>query len=154
MLKIGLLVSSIYITILGCTPEPKGFEPDSGSADFSHVIALGGSYMAGYQDGGLYLKAQENSLAALIANQLELANGNKFNQVLLNEGIGVGLNSKPWESNFVTPSKLGKKTDCLGITSISPVKTSVSDIVAQNFLNTGNKNNNNNNKNKKNLKFF
>lgn len=144
MRKIGLLFSSICISIFGCTPEPKGFEPNAGSADFSQVIALGGSYMAGYQDGGLFLKAQENSLAALIANQLELANGNKFNQVLLSEGIGVGLNSKPWESNFVTPSKLGRKTDCKGVTSTSPVKSTVSDIVAQNYLSTGNKTNNNN----------
>lgn len=144
MRKIGLLLTSICISIFGCTPEPKGFEPNAGSADFSQVIALGGSYMAGYQDGGLFLKAQENSLAALIANQLELANGNKFNQVLLSEGIGVGLNSKPWESNFVTPSKLGRKTDCKGVTSTSPVKSTVSDIVAQNYLSSGNKTNNNN----------
>jgi hypothetical protein len=42
-----------------CTPEPKGFEPDPGNADFNQVIALGGSLMSGYQDGGLFLKAQE-----------------------------------------------------------------------------------------------
>ena len=144
MRKIGLLFSSIYIVLTACTPEPKGFEPDAGSADFSNLIALGGSYMAGYQDGGLFLKAQENSLAALVANQLEYANGNKFHQVLLPQGNGIGLNSKPWESNFVTPSKLGNKTDCKGVTSISPIKSEVSDIVAQGFLNTGDKKNNNN----------
>ena len=144
MRKIGLLFSSIYIVLTACTPEPKGFEPDAGSADFSNVIALGGSYMAGYQDGGLFLKAQENSLAALVANQLEYANGNKFYQVLLPQGNGIGLNSKPWESNFVTPSKLGNKTDCKGVTSISPIKSEVSDIVAQGFLNSGDKKNNNN----------
>jgi hypothetical protein len=144
MRKIGLLFSIIYSLFAACTPEPKGFEPNAGSADFSKVIALGGSYMAGYQDGGLFLKAQENSLAALIANQLEYANGNKFHQVLLPEGNGIGLNSKPWESNFVTPSRLGNKTDCKGVTSISPVKSTVSDIVAQNYLSAGDKKNNNN----------
>jgi hypothetical protein len=144
MIKIGFIFSTICLLSLGCTPEPKGFEPNAGSADFSQVIALGGSYMAGYQNGGLFLKAQENSLAALIANQLELANGNKFNQVLLSEGTGVGLNSKPWESNFVTPSKLGNKTDCKGVTSISPVKSTISDIFAQSFLNSGDKKDNSN----------
>jgi hypothetical protein len=144
MNKIFLILTTLAFGLAACTPEPKGFEPSSGSADFTQVIALGGSFMAGYQDGGLFLKAQENSLAALIANQLEYANGTKFYQVLLPEGEGIGLNSKPWESNFVTPSKLGNKTDCKGITSVSPVKYQVSDIVAQGYLNAGNKNINHN----------
>jgi hypothetical protein len=142
MRKIGLLISAIQILLSACKPEPKGFEPDAGSANFSNVIALGGSYMTGYQDGGLFLKAQENSLAALIANQLEMANGTKFYQVLLPEGTGVGLNSKPWESNFVTPSRLGNKTDCKGITSISPLKSTVSDIAGQAYFNSSDKSKN------------
>lgn len=144
MRKIVFAFSTISILFWSCTPEPKGFEPDAGTANFSNVIALGGSYMAGYQDGGLFLKAQENSLAALIATQLEFADGGKFYQVSLPEGTGVGLNSKPWESNFVTPSKLGNKTDCKGITSLSPVKSTISDISAQSFLNSGDKTKNNN----------
>jgi len=144
MRKIGLLISALQILLSACKPEPKGFEPDAGSANFSNVIALGGSYMTGYQDGGLFLKAQENSLAALIANQLEMANGTKFYQVLLPEGTGVGLNSKPWESNFVTPSRLGNKTDCKGITSISPLKSTVSDIAGQAYFNSSDKSKNNN----------
>ena len=144
MYKIGSAISAICFLFYSCTPEPKGFEPDAGTADFSNVIALGGSYMAGYQDGGIFLKAQENSLAALIANQLEMANGNKFEQVLLPEGNGIGLNSKPWESNFVSTSKLGYKTDCKGVTSLAPVKSIITDIAAQGFFNSGNKNKNNN----------
>jgi hypothetical protein len=144
MRKIAYLLIGLHLLISSCTPEPKGFEPNEGSADFSNVIALGGSFMAGYQDGGLFLKAQENALPALIGNQLELVNGNNFNQVFLQEGIGIGLNSKPWESNFVTPSKLGYKTDCKGISSLSPIKSTVSDIVAQSYLNYGDKSKNNN----------
>jgi hypothetical protein len=129
-----------YLTILcsfllsACTPEPKGFEPDPGNADFNQVIALGGSFMAGYQDGGLFLKAQENSLAAQIANQLELAKGSKFYQALLPSGAGIGLNSKPWEGSYVSPSRLGLKTDCKGVTSTSPVKMILSEIEAQKYL--------------------
>lgn len=142
MQKIYLSLSLICLSLFGCTPEPKGFEPNQGTADFSNVIALGGSYMAGYQDGGIFLKAQENSLAALIAYQLEFVNGNKFNQVLFPEGTGVGINSKPWESNFITPSKLGYKADCKGVSALSPVKSTVSDISAQSFLNYGDKSKN------------
>jgi len=144
MRKICLAFSVLGILLIGCTPEPKGFEPDAGEADFSNVIALGGSYMAGYQDGGLFLKAQENSLAALIANQLEMANGSRFYQVLLPERSGIGLNTKPWESNYVSTSKLGYKTDCKGITSLSPIKSTISDITAHGYFNSGDKNKNNN----------
>jgi hypothetical protein len=144
MQKIYVAISAICFLFCSCTPEPKGFEPNTGEADFSKVIALGGSYMAGYQDGGLFLKAQENSLAALIANQLEITNGGKFDQVLLPDGNGIGLNSKPWESSFVSTSKLGYKTDCKGITSISPIKSFISDIAAQSYFNSGDRNKNNN----------
>lgn len=140
----ALIPVTLFLLFAACTPEPKGFEPDPGKADFSQVIALGGSYMAGYQDGGLFLKAQENSLAALIAKQLELADGLPFYQVLLSEGNGVGLNTKPWEGSFVSPSRLGYKTDCKGVTSLSPVKTTISEIAAQGYLNSGDKNKNNN----------
>ena len=139
-----IIFTMLLFGLSACTPEPKGFEPSAGNANFSQVIALGGSYMAGYQDGALFLKGQENALAALIANQLELANGSQFNQVLLMEGKGVGLNAKPWESGFVTPSKLGYKTDCKGVSSLSPVKSIISDIVAQGYLIAGDKNKNNN----------
>jgi hypothetical protein len=144
MQKIGIFFSSICVLLLSCTPEPKGFEPSEGTANFSNVIAIGGSYMAGYQNGGLFLKAQENALPALIGNQLEFVNGSRFIQVLLPDGIGLGLNAKPWESNFVTPSKLGYKTDCKGISSLSPIKSTVSDITAQSYLNYGDKSKNTN----------
>jgi hypothetical protein len=144
-MKLATLFSaSVLFSLYSCTPEPKGFEPNAGTADFSQVIALGGSYMAGYQDGALNTKGQENSIPAIIATQMQYANGGPFYQVLLANGYSVGLNTKPWESNFVSASKLGYKTDCKGITSLSPIKSTLSDIIAQNYLNTGNKNLNNN----------
>lgn len=144
MNKSGLTFVILLSLTWACTPEPKGFEPSSGSADFTRIVAVGGSYMAGYQDGGLFLKAQENSLASLIAVQLAYAEAGPFYQVLLPEGKGVGLNTKPWESSFVTPSKLGNKTDCKGISSISPIKSILPEITAQSILNSGDKSKNNN----------
>ncbi len=130
--------------LLGCKPESKGFEPDAGSANFSHVIAIGGSFMAGYQDGALSQKGQQNSIPALISEQMKLAEGGNFHQVLLQEGQGAGLNLKPWESYFVGPSKLGYKKDCKGVTSLSPVKSNLTDVVALTYLNSGDKSKNNN----------
>lgn len=144
MKKISITCIAFALFIHACTPEPKGFEPSAGKADFTNVIALGGSYLAGYQDGGLFVKGQENSLAALIANQLAYADGGSFYQVMIADGKGVGLSSKPWESAFVTPSTLGTKTDCKGVTSTSPVKSSVSEISALAILNSGDRTKNNN----------
>lgn len=129
---------------LGCTPHPQEFEPNAGKANFNSVVAIGGSYMAGYQDGALYSQGQENSIPALIAEQLKYVGCPTFSQMLIPENQSVGLNSKTWESNFVNASKLGYKTDCKGITSLSPIKNKISDILAHSLLNAGNKNQNNN----------
>ena len=47
------------------TPSGK-----AGSADFTKFSAIGGSYVAGFSDGTLYNNGQKNSLAAIIANQI------------------------------------------------------------------------------------
>ena len=47
------------------TPSGK-----AGSADFTKFSAIGGSYVAGFSDGTLYTNGQKNSLAAIIANQI------------------------------------------------------------------------------------
>jgi len=47
------------------TPSGK-----AGAADFTKFSAIGGSYVAGFTDGTLYTNGQKNSLAAIIANQI------------------------------------------------------------------------------------
>ena len=48
-------------------PTPSG---TAGTADFTKFSAIGGSYVAGFSDGTLYTNGQKNSLAAIIANQI------------------------------------------------------------------------------------
>lgn len=90
--------------------------------------------MAGYQDGALYRDGQRHSLPALLARQFEVVGGGKFNQNLMPDNSGLGLNSKPWEDPFVTASKLGDRTDCEGVTSIGPVKNFISASSAAPYL--------------------
>jgi hypothetical protein len=120
--------------IQGCTPELDIPQPDKGSADFTKTIAIGGNFMAGYQNGALFEKGQRLSIPALLTTQFKLAGGGAFSQALMPDNNGLGLNSKPWESWFVTPSHLGYKTDCKGVTSLSPLKSVISESNATPYL--------------------
>ncbi|MCE3280768.1 MAG: hypothetical protein K0S44_2959 [Bacteroidetes bacterium] len=117
-----------------CTPDLEGPAPQPGNADFTRTIAVGGNYMAGYQDGSLYTKGQLYSIPALLADQFKLVGGSSFSQVMMPDNSGLGLNSKPWESWFITSSHLGNKTDCKGVTSLSPLKSQISISEASPYL--------------------
>ena len=66
----------------------------AGSADFTKFSAIGGSYVAGFTDGTLYTNGQKNSLAAIIANQINYTRSAdaqaayKFNQPDINSDNG------------------------------------------------------------------
>lgn len=109
-----------------CKPNLDVPEPASGDADFSKTISVGGDFMAGYQDGALYHDGQMRCIPALLARQFTLAGGGEFHQNLLSDNNGFGWNSKPWESWFVQASHLNYRTDCEGISSLGPVKDSLS----------------------------
>lgn len=130
--NISLLISFFFIS--SCTPELVGPKPKAGAADFTKTVAIGGNYMAGYQDGSLYKKGQRLSIPALLAEQFKLINGTGFNQILMPDDIGLGLSSKPWESWFVSASHLGYKTDCKGVSSLSPLKSNISVSEATPYL--------------------
>src|SRR5688572_5329905 len=86
---------TLTLTLNCCTPELDIPEPDAGNADLSRVIAIGGDYMAGYQDGALYLDGQERCLPALLARQFAYAGGGAFRQVTMPDNSGLGWNVKP-----------------------------------------------------------
>lgn len=117
-----------FLSIYSCTPELEIPEPSAGDANFSKTIAIGGNYMAGTQDGALFMQGQKLSIPALLAEQFKLVGGSTFNQALMPDNNGIGINSKPWEGQFVSPSHLGNKTDCKGVTSLSPLKSIISAI--------------------------
>lgn len=60
----------------------------SGSADFSNYVALGNSLTAGYSDGALYIKGQENSWTKILSEQFLLAGGGEFRVPYMNDNIG------------------------------------------------------------------
>ncbi len=120
--------------ISSCTPDLKVPTPSSGNADFRKTIAIGGDYMAGYQDGALYAKGQQLSLPALLAGQFKLVGGSAFNQALMPDDNGLGLNTKPWVSPFLSPFKLGYKTDCQHVTALNPNNHSISLSAASPYL--------------------
>lgn len=129
-----LVTLSLALSLAGCTPEIEMPYVSAGDADFSKMIAVGGNYLAGYQDGALYEKGQRLSIPALLAEQFKLVGGPAFGQALMPDNNGLGVNSKLWESWFVTPSHLGNKTNCQGITSLSPIKNFIATSAATPYL--------------------
>lgn len=106
----------------------------AGDIDASRFVAIGGSVTAGFMDDALYSEGQDFSLGNLIANQLKLVGTTEFLQPLMPAG-NVGCNADGMSALI-----LGYKTDCLGLTSLSPVrKASNGDVMAfaQNVFSSG-----------------
>lgn len=74
----------------------------SGTADFSHYVALGNSLTAGLTDGALFIAGQRNSIPNILAQQFELAGGGEFSQPLMNDNIGGLL----LQGNVIQPPRL------------------------------------------------
>ena len=56
--------------------------------DFSKYVAVGASFTAGFTDGALFIKAQENSFPNILANKFKMANGGDFVQPLMSDNHG------------------------------------------------------------------
>jgi len=124
----------VCITIIGllysCKAEIDPPSLSAGNADFSSVLAIGGDFMSGYQDGALTRKGQKNSIPKLLSTQFNevykrnglLSKVASFRQPLMPVGQGFGFNSKKWESEFISPLTMGYKVDCEGVESLSPLK--------------------------------
>jgi hypothetical protein len=76
----------LFLLVLGafaaCTyefPEAQIDEPTSGSADLTKIVAVGNSLTAGFMDGALYNRAQQNSFAVILAEQARAVGGGDFN---------------------------------------------------------------------------
>ena len=59
-----------------------------GSADFSNMVAMGASFVAGYSDGAVFIKSQENSFPNIMAGKMALAGGGEFVQPLVSDNVG------------------------------------------------------------------
>lgn len=124
-IKYSALILSSFL-MFGCKPKLDSKTPEKGNVNAARFVAIGGSVTAGFADGALYYEGQENSLGSMLAEQFQLIGGGNFNQPWMPQssvGIGFSANSR---------SVLGYKTDCLGVTSLSPVAYSMTggDLVA------------------------
>ena len=126
----------ISLIIFGCQKEDD--LDRLAELSFDRPAAIGGRILAGYQDGALYIKGQQNSLPGLIFEQIEQYGGAPFDVNIMSASgnKGVGINPKPWVSIFQTKSTLGMRVDCNGEESLGPVKELYSTTDLFDFENT------------------
>lgn len=113
----------------------------SGTADFDSPVVIGDNFLSGYENGAFTAKGQMHSVGNMIQEQFrKMGNAGSTVQYspFIPENVSIGWNSKPWESWFVTASKLGDRTDCEGVVSLGPVKQNVSLADAQSWLTPSN----------------
>jgi hypothetical protein len=122
--KITIAAFTIAVAITGCKPKLDVPNPDRGSLDVSKYVAVGNSITSGFADAALYYDGQLVSYPNLLAQQFKMIGGGDFTQPLVpagSVGIGSSLNAR---------SVLGYKTDCKGVTSLSPVALAASGDVS------------------------
>lgn len=104
---------------LACKPKAPTHVVDAGTADFTKFTAIGDGHTAGYMDDGLSLDGQQNSLGAILQQQLIMAGAPAIEMPWMSDQ-NIGLNV-----NGLSRLILGYKTDCQGISSLSPVRVSL-----------------------------
>jgi len=127
-IKYYILLLLIF-AIAGCKPSIDEFTPKKGDADFTSYLAVGNSLTAGYADGSLYLSGQESSFPNILAKQFASVGGGSFKQPLMVDDFGFGFDG-------ITPVPklvLGPSMDCMGATSLAPVRAPV-DVNMANFI--------------------
>src|ERR1035437_6492747 len=117
-------VYSLLFTVLSCKPNLKNPKPSAGNADFSKFVALGGTFMAGYQDWSLNKTGQTYSIPALLSTEFQMVGGGSFSQPLMPDNSGIGFDSKTWEHKFLKSAYLNYVADCKGVTSLMPIVNS------------------------------
>jgi hypothetical protein len=119
-----IVISCLYCS---CLPKEKEFIIQSGEANFSNTIVIGGTWFSGYQNGGINKRAKDYSLSALLFNEIKKVGANNLIQAEIEDEKGIGLNFKSWEYLYHTQSELGNRTDCKGVVSMGPVKEKAND---------------------------
>jgi len=114
--KNQLMIALATIALLvSCKPELDVPSPQSGSINVSKYVAIGNSITSGFADAALYYDGQVVAYPNLLAEQFKTIGGGNFNQAYVPaNSVGVGSSAN---ARFV----LGFKTDCKGVSSLSPV---------------------------------
>ena len=127
MKKLTIALAVLTGMIVSCKPKEQDTGLNSGDADLSVFVSIGGSVTAGFLDDALSYEGQVNSLGYILSEQFSEVGGGTFGQPWLpGSSLGINLEGK-------TALKLGYKTDCEGVTSLSPVR--LSDVADPSLLN-------------------
>ena len=92
-----LLLSAFMLALWSCEtdienpdatyPNPY-FEIDSGDADFSTYVSMGGGLAAGWTDGSLFMAGQMNSFPNIMSGVMSMAGGGEFTQPYVSDNVG------------------------------------------------------------------
>ncbi len=111
--------------IFSCKPKIEAPEASMGDVNASKFIAIGTTNTSGFSNDGLTFIGQENSYVAILAEQFNAVAAIDFKQPLISSS-SVGVNTKGQSA-----LKLGYKTDCKGVTSLSPIRIGASGDLTQ-----------------------
>ncbi len=114
----------ILLAFGACKPKEPKVELQAGSADFTQFISIGDGHTAGYMDDGLSIEGQKNSLGYLLQQQLMLVGAPSVEMPWMSQQ-NIGINT-----TGLSRLILGYKTDCQGLTSLSPVRLNAQGEVA------------------------
>jgi hypothetical protein len=113
---IPVLIGMGTLALSSCKPKYEKPETSAGEMNASRFVMIGGSHTSGYMDDALYYEGQQYSIANLLSGQLQKVGSGVFYQAYMPDN-SVGVNGQG-----LSRLKLGYKTDCLGVTSLSPVR--------------------------------
>ena len=122
MIRYMVILCVCGLALLSC--EPKNEMPNpAGEIDVTNILYIGDGQMGGYMNDGFTKENQENSLANILATQMEFIAAPTTNIPYL-DGLSIGVSV-----NGLAPFHLSYKTDCKGVSSLSPVRiASVGDL--------------------------
>ncbi|MCD6598427.1 MAG: hypothetical protein J7L04_12100 [Bacteroidales bacterium] len=80
--RINIWLLVVFLLLVGCEYEFPNVEKDynSGSANITNYVGIGDNFSAGFMDGALFTKGQQNSLPAILAEEFKLAGLTNFSQ--------------------------------------------------------------------------
>lgn len=113
--SLTILVFSVIVFLTSCKPSMTEPNPSAGSIDVSRYVSLGNSITAGFSDAALYYDGQIVAYPNLLAEQFKTIGGGEFKLPLVSiASVGIG-------GTLASRLVLKYKTDCSGVSSLSPL---------------------------------
>ncbi len=116
MIRYLFFICVCGLALLSCEPKNKIPNP-AGEIDVTNILYIGDGQMGGYMNDGFTKENQENSLANILATQMKFIAAPTSNIPFL-DGLSIGVSV-----SGLAPFHLSFKTDCKGVSSLSPVRT-------------------------------